>query len=289
MLPSVTIYTNKNDVKFALYDVFEVISEQIKTNGCWNEAGLDICDKVIASLPEGSRIIDVGAGLGSFTIPLAIKYANHHIFSTFEPMHSLFLQLCTNTLLNNLSNVKNYNIGLANFTELVDAPILEIDRCANHGSYSFVKDINKLRNMPPASVNDVFEFRTLDSYRFAQVGLIKVSAPGMELEVLNGATETIIQNGFPPVLFEAWSVDWYKYQKEALLAFFQKLGYEHYCFMGEHIMAFKTFDQYNQIVNGTSAVTSTDTTETRVDNTNFVVKEQHHEINSVIENQVILR
>lgn len=284
MLPSVTIHTNANDVKYALFDVNEVISDQIRKNGSWNDAGLDLCDKVISKLPTGSRIIDVGAGLGSFTVPLAIKYANHHIFSAFEPMHSLFLQLCTNTLLNNLSNVKNYNVALANFADLVDAPILEIDRCANHGSYSFIKDINAVRNMPPAEVNDIFEFKTLDSYRFAKVGLIKVSAPGMELDVLNGASETIVQNNFPPVLFEAWSADWYKYQKEALIGFFQKHGYEHYCFLGEHVMAFKTAEQWNIYMNDAPVPS-----ETPVANTDYVIKEQHHDTKSVLENQVVLR
>jgi FkbM family methyltransferase len=297
MLPPVTIYTNNDDIKYAMFDVNEVISDEIRKNGCWNYPAIDICDKVLAVADQGSRVIDVGAGLGSFTVPLAIKYANKHIFSAFEPIHPLFLQLCTNTLLNNLDNVKNYNTALSNFNDTVDAPILEINSCGNHGSYSFVKNINDLRNMAPSAKTDVYEFRTLDSYRFAKVGVIKVSAPGMELEVLTGANETISMSKHPPVIFEAWSNEWYKYQKEAIIDFFQKHGYEHYCFMGEHIMAFKTYAQWNDCINGgAQSLQSTPTNQTAVDAANttqtsssFKISEQHHDTKAVLQNQVVLR
>lgn len=294
MLPPVTLYTNNNDIKYALFEVNEVISDEIRKNGCWNYPALEIADKVLASAPSGSRVIDVGAGLGSFSIPLAIKYANKHIFSSFEPIHPLFLQLCTNTLLNNLSNIKTYNVALSNFNDVVDAPILEVDTCGNHGSYSFNMDINKLRNMSPSLITDVYEFRSLDSYRFANVGLIKLSAPGMELDVLNGANDTVSNNNHPPIVFEAWSNDWYKYQKEAILEFFKKHAYEHYCFMGEHIMAFKTYSQWNDWVNG-SAADKLPAQENKVSDTSkpigssFKISEQHHDTKVVLQHQTVLR
>ena len=293
MLPPVTIYTNNDDIKYAMFEVEEIISNEIRRNGCWNYPAIDICDKVLALAEHGGRVVDVGAGLGSFTVPLAIKYANKHIFSSFEPIQPLFLQLCTNVLLNNLDNVKVYNAALSNFNDTVNAPILEVDTCGNHGSYSFVKNINELRNMAPSAKTDVFEFKTLDSYRFAKVGVIKVSAPGMELDVLNGANETISMSNHPPVIFEAWSNEWYKYQKEALLDFFQKHGYEHYCFMGEHIMAFKTYAQWNDCVNGAPAAqpvaapTATHTPTTG--GSSFKFTEQHHDTKSVLQNQTVLR
>ena len=294
MLPPVTLYTNNNDIKYALFEVNEVISDEIRNNGCWNYPALEISDKVLASAPSGSRVIDVGAGLGSFSIPLAIKYENKHIFSSFEPIHPLFLQLCTNTLLNNLSNIKTYNVALSNFNDVVDAPILEVDKCGNHGSYSFINDINKLRNMAPSQITDVYEFRSLDSYRFANVGLIKISAPGMELDVLNGANDTVSNNNHPPIIFEAWSNDWYKYQKEAILEFFKKHAYEHYCFMGEHIMAFKTYSQWNDWVNG-SAADKLPAQENKVSDTSkpigssFKISEQHHDTKVVLQHQTVLR
>lgn len=280
MLPSITIYTTPDDLKYALFDQPEVISDVIRASGTWNQPIVDICDKVLAKAEHGSRVIDVGAGIGSFAIPLAVKYANHHIFSCFEPLPVLNLQLSTNVLLNNLSNVRVYQYGLANFEKTMDAPVLEVDNCGNHGSYSFNQEINRLRNMPSSQQNDVYEFRKLDSFNFAKIALIKISTPGMELEVLKGAREAIIINNFPPVMFESWSMDWYKSTKEDVLEIFKSLGYEHYCYMGEHIMAFKTQAQYNRIM-------SDDLPTEKV--ASFSVTEQFHETKSVLESQAPLR
>ena len=292
MLPPVTIYTTPDDIKYVLYgspsrSYSEVISDEIRKKGVWNKGCLDFCDKVLGSYKEPMRVIDVGGGLGSFSIPLAIKYANRHIFSSYEPMHSLYLQLCANVLLNNLSNVKTYNTALADFADTLDAPILDVERCANHGSYSFIENINFLRGMAVDGPKEPFEFRTLDSYRFAKVGLLKVSAPGMELQVLKGASETIISSGFPPILTEAWSIDWYKDQKQKIIEFFQSHGYEHYCMMGEHIMAFKTQDQYNSIMENVQQNNNVVNTP-RVDNTTgeFSINERNHDIEQVLQNQV---
>jgi len=110
---------------------------------------------------------------------------------------------------------------------------------------------------------------------------------------LNGANETISMSNHPPVIFEAWSNEWYKYQKEALLDFFQKHGYEHYCFMGEHIMAFKTYAQWNDCVNSApvaqpvAAPTATHTPTTG--GSSFKFTEQHHDTKSVLQNQTVLR
>lgn len=278
MLPQLRIYTTPEDIKYILFEQSEVISDEIRSQGVWNEAGLDLASKILAKSP-GGRVIDIGAGIGAFSVPLAIKHGDRFIFSSFEPLNIINQQLNTNILLNNLDNVRAYPFGLCEKNTLVDAPVLDLNNSSNHGSYSFDMKTNVARGMPNGDANEVYEFRSLDSFRFAGVKLIKISTPGMELRVLQGAVETLAQNNWPPVLFEAWQMDWYKEERAKVLDFFASRAYEHYVMLGEHIMAFKTKAQHDYLINSGP----------EVEIGSFAISEQSHDINSVLANQAALR
>lgn len=56
--------------------------------------------------------------------------------------------------------------------------------------------------------------------------LIKTDVEGFELNVLRGSEKFLETHNFPPVLFEAWDLDWFKDEKSQLLKFLAYLGYE---------------------------------------------------------------
>jgi hypothetical protein len=59
------------------------------------------------------------------------------------------------------------------------------------------------------------------------IPLIKIDVEGHELEVLDGALETIRANEYPPIIFEAWTwKPWYAERRKELFEFLQDLGYE---------------------------------------------------------------
>lgn len=277
MLPELRIYTTADDVKYVLFEQSEVISDEIRKHGVWNSACLDICHKILSKGTSG-RVIDIGAGFGSFTIPLAVTHPGY-LYTAFEPLPIINMQLNANALLNNLDNVRVFNYGLSNKEEIIDAPCLDIERSSNHGSYSFDQEINRKRNIFGSNATEVYEFRTLDSFRFANVKLVKISTPGMENRVLGGMVETLINNNFPPVLFESWNMEWYKDEKAKALDFFASKAYEHYVMLGEHVLAFKTKAQHDAILqDGPAPELGT-----------FKVTEQSHDTSSVLANQVALR
>jgi hypothetical protein len=74
--------------------------------------------------------------------------------------------------------------------------------------------------------------------------LLKVSACGLEYEVLDGLAETVKTNFNPPIILEIWHHDWYKEQKEKCLEKLKELGYKHVHDTGSHVLAFRNEEHY---------------------------------------------
>lgn len=224
MQPDVKIYTTRNGTQYALFNQPEIISDEIRRNQFWNTYNLEVAD-IILGESKGKRVIDIGAGLGSFTVPLAIKYLKQHIFEAFEPVPALNEQLNANVLLNKLHNARCYRFGIADRNEIVDHAIFDL-AATNHGAFSFLNESYVNRNIPIPNEVDVYELRTLDDFRFGNVGLIKITVSGMELEVLKGAQKIIEHNETPPLMVECWGDEWYKERKEAILELIKEYGYK---------------------------------------------------------------
>lgn len=56
--------------------------------------------------------------------------------------------------------------------------------------------------------------------------LIKIDAEGFELNVLKGGGKFLEKFNYPPIMFEAWDLEWFKSDKAKLLKFLDYLGYE---------------------------------------------------------------
>lgn len=235
MQPEVKIFTTRNGTQYALFAQPEIISDEIRKNNYWNIYNLEIAEIVLNEIAD-KRVIDIGAGLGSFTIPLASKFKNH-IFDSFEPVPAINEQLNANVLLNQLSNVRCHRVGVADKNEMVDHPIFDL-AAVNHGAFSFLVESYTNRNIPIPNEVDVYELRSLDSYRFANVGLIKITVSGMELEVLKGALSIIEHNNNPPLMIECWSDDWYKERKEQMIEIVKQSGYKQVVLRRNFIFAF---------------------------------------------------
>lgn len=238
MLPGLKIYTTISDLKYIMFEHPDVISDSIKSEGCWNLNKLIVANTILKNSDPGI-VIDIGAGFGTFSVHLAsMNYVNFK-FAAFEPLRIINMQLATNVLLNHLDNIKVFNIGLGDADETRTFYTLDYELNANHGSFSFNDEINKLRGILPTDDQESYEFRRLDSFSTNNVRLIKLSAPGMEIDVLRGARETIINNNNPPLIFENWEVEWYKDKVEQIYKFLDEVGYEEFEVVENFIFAFK--------------------------------------------------
>ena len=181
----------------------------------------DLVDWARQLAPSGTQFVDCGAHMGSWSIVMARYFREVH---AFEPQRLIFQQLCANAALNGLTNVFARNVGLDERPGQLTLHRPGIDR----GSSSVRLDVvQRFEAAQIATSPETIEVVTLDSCGSAltNVGLVKIDVEGLELRVLKGAVETLRRNALPKLLVECWSDEWYRQDKEALLAFLDQIGY----------------------------------------------------------------
>jgi FkbM family methyltransferase len=124
---------------------------------------------------EGSTALDVGAHIGSITVPMAnLVGPEGHVYA-FEPQRKIHRELVHNLRLNGLTNVTPLRLAVGSEPGVVEMnPVVEYDGQVKVGEGG-----------------DEVELRTIDSFGFSDVSLIKIDVEGYDFEVLKGATETI--------------------------------------------------------------------------------------------------
>jgi len=126
----------------------------------------------LASERPGEIVLDIGANIGC--VAQALLAAGHHV-ECFEPQPEVYklLQL-------NCPSATNHNVALGTNTGTAQMPLVDYSKRGNFGGLGIGAG-HGLR----------VELRTLDSYEYENVGLIKLDVEGFEELVLRGGAETI--------------------------------------------------------------------------------------------------
>ena len=155
----------------------------VKYDG-WENEIYDECKKYIK---PNSNIIEVGAHIGTHTIPLS-KLTQGYVFA-FEMQRFIHQILNTNIILNGCHNIHSYQEAVSN--QIQEIKIGEVDYSVDEINSGNVK-IQEVR------MGDGFPIRqiTLDEKfkSINNVDLIKVDVECHELEVLQGAMDIIKRN-----------------------------------------------------------------------------------------------
>lgn len=239
MLPRVNLVRTDN-TDYLLFSTDEVISKTIFDNGAWDPVHLMLADLLCEGI-EQPLVLDVGANLGAFSVPLAQKLmVRGGLVYSFEPQRVVFYQLCANIFLNRLDCCIAHNVGVG------DQPgslALQDNnyQSSNLGAYSLVKEYQELMHLQQPNADALkhhVPLITLDSFNFPRkVSFIKIDVEGMELQVLKGAERLLKDSGYPPLMLEAWNFDWFKAQREELLAYLDAQGYELFFINGSDAIA----------------------------------------------------
>lgn len=205
MLPNVELVQTKIGI-FILFKNDDLISKSLREKGVWAELESNIA--ILMSDNTGpSFILDVGANLGAFCIPVAKKLSSQNIcIHAFEPQRIIFQQLNANLFLNQIENCFTYNLALGSTITTLDLPKIDYLQTKNIGSVSLIPEIQRTTNVSyhPTDTENV-EIKTLDSLKFDGLcSFIKIDVEGFESEVIAGALDFLERQSFPPILFEEW-------------------------------------------------------------------------------------
>lgn len=168
----------------ALHPSPDYVSDVIRASGDFYErAVLDhLRDRLALRAP--GVIVDVGAMIGNHAVYLA-RYAAHSAIEAFEPWPDSLALLRANAA--PYGTIRVHPVALADWTGVSGMTAEE----GNLG-HAFLADGSGV------------EVRTLDSFGFEDVSLVKIDVEGWEPNVLRGAWQTI-NRWHPLVAMEDWT------------------------------------------------------------------------------------
>ena len=221
-LPEIHLATD-GDLNYALFKHSDIVSNHVRTGGYEKELQ-DLSAELLAGHTDGI-VLDVGANLGSYVVPLA-KQHPHLQFEAFEPQRVIYYQLCSNIFLNRLSNVYAHQAGVSNEQRVTSYVLPNYAEETNIGAFSIDFDTRaKDYEVKTEGFTERMTIIPLDVMQYEKVRLIKIDVEGHELAVLHGAQHTLRENDYPPIIFEAWT--WkFPEKRQAVFEYLEGLGYE---------------------------------------------------------------
>ena len=138
----------------------------------------------------GETILDVGANIGAFTVPLGQAVGPSGRVLAFEPQRLVFQMLCANVMINNLTNVEAIPAAAGDTGGSVNMPVPDYGSEGNFGGISISSR---------AENREWTRMVAIDSFELSACHLIKVDVEGFEKNVLDGAVETIKK--FRPAIY----------------------------------------------------------------------------------------
>lgn len=145
-------------------------------------------------LAEPGMVIDVGANIGSISLPVAKQFPDQS-FLAIEGHMGLAQILSTNAFGNHLYNVQVLHAVAGGESKLVDFPSVRLSTVGNFGSIGIDQVEKGVRHSKTRML-------TLDEIATADTRFVKIDVEGYEPEVLKGA-QRVLNEVRPVWLIEA--------------------------------------------------------------------------------------
>lgn len=148
---------------------------------------------ITALVQPGDTVLDVGANVGTVSLPLSRRVGLGGLVFAFEPQRLIFQALCATLTLNGRTNVRTFHAAVGSNPGTIRVPVADPRQPANHGA---------LRLDRADSAGESVALLTIDGLELPRCNLIKIDAEGMDYQVLLGSAETVARNR-PKVYMEA--------------------------------------------------------------------------------------
>jgi FkbM family methyltransferase len=166
-----TYFINTNDT---------YIGRSLAKYGEWSEAEISLFDQFIT---PGDTVVEAGANIGSHTVWLSGKVGDSGTVLAFEPARHNFQLLCANLIANQRLNVHARQEALGALRQVQNLPYHDPRQPFNFGATSF----HGHQTGPSESVQVI----RLDDLNLPRLDFLKADVEGFEIDLLQGATETI--------------------------------------------------------------------------------------------------
>ncbi len=152
--------------------------------GLYGECGQLELEFLKTLINPGDTVLDVGANIGGHTLAFANFVGPTGQVFAFEPQIIMSQLLSANVIVNNLENVRTYNLPVSNDPNhaIVDIPELNVSDKVNFGGLSLYHQGSTYNKLPSIQIDDL---------KLSKVNFIKADVEGFESRVLQGAFNTI--------------------------------------------------------------------------------------------------
>ncbi len=201
-----SMIVNKNDY-WRNNDGIYGVGHQLFETSMYDNDEINLGYKILQlySQIRGSGIvaIDCGANIGVNTISWGRFMMGWGSLYAFEAQERIFYALAGNVALNNLFNVKVTWAAVSDSPGILEIPIINYLQPSSFGSVEIEKlkvteDIGQQLNYESGR-GQIIPKTSVDSMGFSRLDFLKIDVEGMELKVLNGARNTIMN--FKPCIF----------------------------------------------------------------------------------------
>ena len=204
------------------------------------DLGLSVLETRRKYFGNGVVAIDCGANIGTHTIEWAKKMTSWGAVLGIEAQERIFYALAGNIAINNCFNAKAVLAAVSSTNGTMRIPNPDYLQPASFGSLELRQRANTEFIGQPIdySQEKTSEVRTLtiDSFGLGRIDLIKIDVEGMELDVLEGAAQSITRY-HPALLVESIKCD-----KGKLQEWLQRYAY-HKFDVGMNILAIHKDDK----------------------------------------------
>jgi FkbM family methyltransferase len=189
------------------------LAQRIKEYGVWE---IHIKDFLHVNLTKNDVFLDVGSNYGLHTLTASQLCKEVHSFEPQKYIHDLQKETLS---LNNIQNVKLYNIGLGNKEETTTLEQIDYTFYGVNMGDIGVKSDNRFSG-------EVIKIKTIDSLDLGKVDCIKLDVQGYEKFVIEGGKKTI-KKYKPTLIVEAENNQLGKYDVSVsdLYSYIVSLGY----------------------------------------------------------------
>lgn len=161
---------------FYLDDGHDLIKDMLRQGFPWEP---EVAALLVKTIRPGSTVLDIGAHIGTHSVTMGRLVGDGGRVYAFEPQRKIYRELVQNMRLNGADNIIPLRYALGS-----EAGVIEMNPAVagNEGHTSVGEG------------GDPVELRTIDSFGFRNVSLVKIDVEGFEDPVLAGCVETIAAN-----------------------------------------------------------------------------------------------